>query len=589
MVLDCCYSGAVGGVFAKGGVDDQLQQVSGGRGVYVLAASTAIQAAMEKEGDDYSVFTKHLIEGIETGGADSNGDGQITLDELYDYVHRRVLDEGAQEPMKWSVNVRGNLVIADTGGSPRREKRNRLRVLLLKLASDNVFPDRVLTEAMAHINRRDVAGPTEFDRLLDGLEEGTLAVGEFVGRWFDEGAGPRVPSPPAVPPPAPPAPSPPTPALHPQDDPPTPSAPRTGREDQLRRRGLARVGLGLAFRLGSRRIWIAASAIGGVSAVAWLVSVSVSGPPAPIGVPGVESPLFVDFEEGLLPETYFGNWETTTSEALGLWSLGSPSISDNETAIFQLNPPAGATELAFDYMTDTETCCDHLTVRLDGVPLELSALTSQGVWSTQTYGFQPTGPLSELAWEYQKDGSVSTDRDRIWVDNISFQVGIAGNAGGGFPGQPLPNALGAPGLESVPRLSAPIFVDLESGVLPETYVGDWEITTSEARGLWSLGSPVMTDNEIAFFGVSPPEGATALTFDFLTDTEMCCDHLTVWLDGMPLEPSELVSPGGWSTQTYSFPPTGPLSLVSWECQKDGSVSEGRDRVWVDNISFQFNP
>ena len=36
LILDCCYSGAVGGAFMKGGVDEELQQVSRGQGIYIL-------------------------------------------------------------------------------------------------------------------------------------------------------------------------------------------------------------------------------------------------------------------------------------------------------------------------------------------------------------------------------------------------------------------------------------------------------------------------------------------------------------------------------------------------------------------------
>jgi len=78
LVLDCCFSGAVGNVFARSGVDDQLQLMSGGRGTYIMSASTGVQVALEKEEDEYSIFTKRIIEGIETGAADTNGDGIVS-------------------------------------------------------------------------------------------------------------------------------------------------------------------------------------------------------------------------------------------------------------------------------------------------------------------------------------------------------------------------------------------------------------------------------------------------------------------------------------------------------------------------------
>ena len=45
-------SGAAGGAFLKGGVDHELQEVSKhGQGIYIVTASSAIQAAQEKEGE----------------------------------------------------------------------------------------------------------------------------------------------------------------------------------------------------------------------------------------------------------------------------------------------------------------------------------------------------------------------------------------------------------------------------------------------------------------------------------------------------------------------------------------------------------
>ncbi|MCI5160002.1 MAG: caspase family protein, partial [Candidatus Electrothrix sp. AUS1_2] len=52
LILDCCYSGAVGKDLAKGGVDGQLELMAEeGRGTFIMTASTGIQVALEKEGD----------------------------------------------------------------------------------------------------------------------------------------------------------------------------------------------------------------------------------------------------------------------------------------------------------------------------------------------------------------------------------------------------------------------------------------------------------------------------------------------------------------------------------------------------------
>src|SRR5215469_8216593 len=115
LVLDCCYSGAfASGLLARGapeaGVRDQFEA---GRGLVVLTASNAIQQSFERADGEPSVFTRHLVRGVETGDADLDRDGHISLDELYEYVHAHVKAETPQQlPMMWAFEVEGEIVIA---------------------------------------------------------------------------------------------------------------------------------------------------------------------------------------------------------------------------------------------------------------------------------------------------------------------------------------------------------------------------------------------------------------------------------------------------------------------------------------------
>ena len=82
MILDCCHSGAaVEDLKAKGDqaavVAQQLDSLSSG--IHVLSASTANQSAYEKEGEQYSLFTKHLLDGIRQNRADMDGDGFLDI------------------------------------------------------------------------------------------------------------------------------------------------------------------------------------------------------------------------------------------------------------------------------------------------------------------------------------------------------------------------------------------------------------------------------------------------------------------------------------------------------------------------------
>ncbi len=119
LLLDCCYSGAAGDAFVtKGDVQGELQIASGGRGTYIMTASTGTEVAHERAGDEHSVFTKHVLDGIASGRADADGDGWITVDELFDHVRREVTRETGQEPTKWGFDVRGDLIVARSGAVP---------------------------------------------------------------------------------------------------------------------------------------------------------------------------------------------------------------------------------------------------------------------------------------------------------------------------------------------------------------------------------------------------------------------------------------------------------------------------------------
>ncbi|HEY3472881.1 MAG TPA: caspase family protein, partial [Amycolatopsis sp.] len=117
LVLDCCYSGAFpAGRLAKAGTDVHTLERFQGRGRAVLTASDATQYSFE--GDAVvgsaarSVFTRHLVAGLRDGSADLDGDGDVTVDELYSYVHERVVAEMPRQRPKHQSDVEGRIVLA---------------------------------------------------------------------------------------------------------------------------------------------------------------------------------------------------------------------------------------------------------------------------------------------------------------------------------------------------------------------------------------------------------------------------------------------------------------------------------------------
>ena len=118
LLLDCCYSGAFAtGLLSRAGDRVDIMERFDGRGRAVLTASSAMEYSFEGDvlsGEGHpSVFTSALVRGLETGAADRNRDGWITVDELYDYAYDEVRAvTPSQTPGKWTFDVQGEVYLA---------------------------------------------------------------------------------------------------------------------------------------------------------------------------------------------------------------------------------------------------------------------------------------------------------------------------------------------------------------------------------------------------------------------------------------------------------------------------------------------
>jgi hypothetical protein len=118
LLLDCCYGGAFArGLSSKGDPSVHLNDRFGATGSVLLTSSNEVEYAFEDEklvGEaTASVFTRILVEGLRSGAADANCDGYIDVDELYDYVRDRMMDERPeQRPNRWDLGVDGRILVA---------------------------------------------------------------------------------------------------------------------------------------------------------------------------------------------------------------------------------------------------------------------------------------------------------------------------------------------------------------------------------------------------------------------------------------------------------------------------------------------
>lgn len=118
LLLDCCYSGAFArGLSVKADPSVHTSDHFDARGLVVLTASDATQYAFE--GDNLvgratpSIFTSSVTRGLQTGAADIDGDGLVSVDDMYEYARRQLAEQPRlQTPRKWEFDVSGTIVLA---------------------------------------------------------------------------------------------------------------------------------------------------------------------------------------------------------------------------------------------------------------------------------------------------------------------------------------------------------------------------------------------------------------------------------------------------------------------------------------------
>jgi hypothetical protein len=155
VILDCCFSGSIKKLF-KGPVADQVNQAAKsfeGAGILYLSAATDTQLAEEKETDDLSLLTKHIVDGIAQGGADRDGDGKVSFQELCSYVQTMVPKEGAQKPKGWFLEVEGQVTVALTGKPAYEAQRGQIERKLYELASQGLISSRVISSVLTLMNQ----------------------------------------------------------------------------------------------------------------------------------------------------------------------------------------------------------------------------------------------------------------------------------------------------------------------------------------------------------------------------------------------------------------------------------------------------
>ena len=305
----------------------------------------------------------------------------------------------------------------------------------------------------------------------------------------------------------------------------------------------------------------------------------------------------------------------------------SGNTSDNSRSWFELTV-TGPEIVSFYWKVSSESCCDDLSVMVNGVIQH--TIAGEVDWTTQTISL-PEGEHI-LRWQYSKDGSISDGDDAGLVDEIILfsrlphpailsPRNVSVSAGSSFnyevlTGQPaddiivsnLPPGLNHDGSGLITGVTpensfsfevrasngngtdsllveinviVPIHDSLGLGPDLITIGGDaawFSQSAITADGIAAAQSGDIGDDELSWFEM-PVEGPETVSFKWKVSSEECCDDLRVVLDGQ--SQTSIQGEIDWTEQVVEIPVGS--HTIRWEYVKDGSVSEGDDAGWVDEI------
>jgi branched-chain amino acid transport system substrate-binding protein len=147
IILDCCFSGAFvqgKGTPAMGEIGEiDIQTALGGRGRAILTSSSSIEYSFESEDNDLSIYTRYLVEGIETGAADKDGDQLISVNELHEYASERVQEAAPAMTPKFylSLEQEDTIYLAKSplaATDPKFIYREKVREILDEWNNENI-------------------------------------------------------------------------------------------------------------------------------------------------------------------------------------------------------------------------------------------------------------------------------------------------------------------------------------------------------------------------------------------------------------------------------------------------------------------
>ncbi|MEZ4385471.1 MAG: caspase family protein [Nannocystaceae bacterium] len=205
LMLDSCRSGAltrVKGARPTRAFDVKMEERLEGEGLVFLTSSSANEDAQESDALRGSFFTHYFISGL-VGAADEDGDGAVTLAEVYRYAYEHTVRsssrtlQGTQHPtFEFDLRGQGGVTLTTVGDVAR----GRARLSFPPGRTYLVFAGGPEGAVVAEVGVRDVARTVNVragsyfvrGRARDHLLEGTITVASGGVRLVDDRGMTRV-------------------------------------------------------------------------------------------------------------------------------------------------------------------------------------------------------------------------------------------------------------------------------------------------------------------------------------------------------------------------------------------------------------
>ncbi|MFT5296134.1 MAG: outer membrane protein assembly factor BamB [Colwellia sp.] len=147
-------------------------------------------------------------------------------------------------------------------------------------------------------------------------------------------------------------------------------------------------------------------------------------------------------------------------------------------------------------------------------------------------------------------------------------------------------------INSKPESISQLNITFDSTTLPSDFShvedsdADWlieNIAESGEEENYALRSGDIEDSQTSKILWQNVFSAGTLSIDVKVSSETCCDMFYLLVDGI-----QVVNSVSSEWQTYSTVLSSGQHTIEFRYQKDGSVSNGDDAVWMDNITFESN-